>query len=533
MLMKRHLSLFLLFINIFYVYSQHNVTSITVNPKTKSFIDNNNRELYFHGVNVVYKIPPWTPPSDTFDVYQSFGEIDMQYLQEWGLNSVRFGVMWAGVEPEQRGVYNTTYLNYLRNTVDMMQQYNIFALLDCHQDLYSWVYCGDGAPAWASVPKGGKQFPEPIDKPYQVDNNTLVPSGSQCGKHPWASYYGSEAVSGAFQSLYDNYEGIQDAFSGYWQQVADTFKSSQNVLGYELINEPWAGDIFRDPLLLIPGEADRKNLAPMYNRLVSDLRTVDPYHVIFFEGVTFDDFGTGFEQIPGGPEYLNTTAYSYHYYVPPDISINEFYWARKRDMEKLGCAGMLTEFGGDSGTSESVVQDTISTMSAAESHLQGWMFWIYKDFVPDSYADLFFFPNGTADESRVKLFSRTFAQAVSGVTISSLFDWETSKYVLTFTPNREVAALAAPDTTDLILPFEVTNFYVQHYALLIAPFILHIYKYSIKLKWGYAMISSSFVGFAHFILFEICSLFSGININYMLSPPPLGNLSFLSGKYEL
>ena len=68
--------------------------------------------------------------------------------------------------------------------------------------------------------------------------------------------------------------------------------------GYELINEPWAGDIYRHPDQLAPCEwaqcnicyssfttdvADKINLSPMYARLHQAIREVDDDHVIFFE----------------------------------------------------------------------------------------------------------------------------------------------------------------------------------------------------------------------------------------------------------
>ena len=56
------------------------------------------------------------------------------------------------------------------------------------------------------------------------------------------------------QSLYDNEQNVQDAFLQFWQTVAAKFRNNSNVLGYELINEPWAGDVYRHPDQLSPRE---------------------------------------------------------------------------------------------------------------------------------------------------------------------------------------------------------------------------------------------------------------------------------------
>lgn len=53
-----------------------------------------------------------------------------------------------------------------------------------------------------------------------------------------------------------------DALGDHWEFVAKTFANNSYVLGYELINEPFFGDIFAHPSLLLPGEGDRVNLAP-------------------------------------------------------------------------------------------------------------------------------------------------------------------------------------------------------------------------------------------------------------------------------
>lgn len=36
-------------------------------------------------------------------------------------------------------------------------------------------------------------------------------------------------------------KGLLDKLAEYWAKVASEFKDYENLLGYELINEPWAG----------------------------------------------------------------------------------------------------------------------------------------------------------------------------------------------------------------------------------------------------------------------------------------------------
>jgi endoglycosylceramidase len=50
---------------------------ITVDPATRSIRDQFGRSVIFHGVNVVYKIPPYIPSQEEFDAQFSLtdGEI--------------------------------------------------------------------------------------------------------------------------------------------------------------------------------------------------------------------------------------------------------------------------------------------------------------------------------------------------------------------------------------------------------------------------------------------------------------------------
>jgi endoglycosylceramidase len=59
----------------------------------------------------------------------------------------------------------------------------------------------------------------------------------------------------------------------------------------------------------------------MYDNLNAAIRSVDDQRLILFEPVTWADFGTGFDHVPGGEVYKNRSALAYHFYVPPGIQI--------------------------------------------------------------------------------------------------------------------------------------------------------------------------------------------------------------------
>ncbi|CAF1079617.1 unnamed protein product [Didymodactylos carnosus] len=100
--------------------------------------------------------------------------------------------------------------------------------------------------------------------------------------------YLTSAANYAFQQLYKNNSGSVTSWGKFWIIIAQTFDSYSNVLGYELINEPWVGDAYKNPSLLEPDVADILNLLPVYTQLNAVIRTVDTKALLFYKPVTFE-----------------------------------------------------------------------------------------------------------------------------------------------------------------------------------------------------------------------------------------------------
>jgi endoglycosylceramidase len=116
------------------------------------------------------------------------------------------------------------------------------------------------------------------------------------------------------------------------------------LIGYELLNEPWAGDVLADPALLVPGVADLAVLQPFYERVVRAIRAVTGEKgIVFVEGVTWDDFfPLGFDALPGSASGL--AAISHHFYSLPGLDFALDLAQRRADMARLGAGALLTEF---------------------------------------------------------------------------------------------------------------------------------------------------------------------------------------------
>ena len=105
---------------------------ITVNTTSKFMIDGSRRSTIFHGVNVVYKVDPYLPSTNsTFDPQYSLNDGDIENLVSWGFNFVRLGVMWEAVE-RTPSVYDDAYLQKVNDLVNKLGERGIYTMIDAH-----------------------------------------------------------------------------------------------------------------------------------------------------------------------------------------------------------------------------------------------------------------------------------------------------------------------------------------------------------------------------------------------------------------
>ena len=104
---------------------------------------------------------------------------------------------------------------------------------------------------WAIPKSVYKSFPRPLQwKKTPFDEKTGLPLNCS---GPWAKYYFTLAVNKGFGNLWNNKNGLLEKFANYWKKVASTFKDNPYVIGFELVNEPWPGNLYKNPLIMIPG----------------------------------------------------------------------------------------------------------------------------------------------------------------------------------------------------------------------------------------------------------------------------------------
>src|SRR4051812_12426672 len=204
---------------------------------------------------MVYKRPPYAPDA------AGFGDDDAAFLAHEGYTTVRLGVIYGAVEP-QPGVYDDAYLARIARTVRVLGRHGIVSLLDFHQDLYSERFQGEGWPDWAVMDDG-------------------LPATPQLG-FP-ANYLGMPALNRAFDHFWANDGGLQDAYAKAWAHVAARFAGNPDVLGYDLLNEPWPGTGYAACVNPDGCPAFDAVLSAFSQRVADAIRAVDPDTLVFYE----------------------------------------------------------------------------------------------------------------------------------------------------------------------------------------------------------------------------------------------------------
>ncbi len=230
--------------------------------------DARGRVVVMHGINMVYKRPPYDPAA------VGFGNDDAGFLARIGFNAVRVGVIWKAVEPHP-GVYSGAYLNKIAATVRVLARHHIVSLLDFHQDMYNERFQGEGAPDWAVQDDGLPATP----KDGFPGNYLAMPALWHAFDHFWDNSAGPGSV------------GLQNRYAGAWRRVAKRFRKIPSVLGYELFNEPFPGTGYAACASASGCPAFDAKLTTFDRRVAHAIRHTDPRTLIFYEPSVLFNFG--------------------------------------------------------------------------------------------------------------------------------------------------------------------------------------------------------------------------------------------------
>ena len=361
-------------------------SKLRVDPKTRNLIDEDGNYVVLHGVNVAYKSPPYLPPEiDVHNFFTSFSDEDAKQLKAWGMNFVRLTFYWEGVE-NVRGVYDMEYINKMKAIAKLCKKYGIYVLLDLHQDVANKKFCGEGMPDWAVKDYDGifTKFPAPLYYIPIERGPDGYPTYKSCMKSVFAMYYNSYAVGDTFRRLYTNDDKIGDSFRNMWRTVVKHLKTEDNVIGYEIINEPWLGNAYKDPMI----SYQDKLMLPFYQAYHKVIREEDPDRLILFDLPISDFLIKSFYGTPGGKSYNEKQMLSYHVYAVPEgdpkdlskdrMTASMLYGKLMNHMAEEEIGGILTEFGAISGQTKEGLLNMRHILDIAEKYKQSWAYWQYK-----------------------------------------------------------------------------------------------------------------------------------------------------------
>lgn len=240
------------------------------------FRDTNGREVMLRGINLggdcklpfengeTWRNDDFSGHRDVSFVGRPFpleeAHIHFERLRGWGFNCLRLLTTWEAVEHAGRGVYDTAYLNYYAELCRMAGDHGFYVFVDFHQDVWSRMTGGSGAPGWTletigihiqSMERAGAALtmqrsfnandPNPHQATYPVmcwsSNYGLAANGIM-----WSLFFGGRHILPDFRI---DGEHVQDILQGSYlkamAEVAKRVAHLPNVIGFDSLNEPSVG----------------------------------------------------------------------------------------------------------------------------------------------------------------------------------------------------------------------------------------------------------------------------------------------------
>ena len=447
-------------------------------PGGAGLVDQDGRSVLVHGVDLVYKIPPYE-----VEVNGTGPNVltphEAQRMAQLGFDVVRLGIIWKGLEPGTDPIDDPSictpgkprsagpdqfdakvfdgYVSRLESTVSMLARYGISSLIDMHQDVYNEAFGGEGAPNWAVCTDGISPRPHLNTENWSV--NYTDPGVDQAYGHFWAN---------------DVVGNLQGEFDSVWARIAARFRGNPWVVGYDPFNEPYGPGLSteaNDPsfdaelecfytgrahpgsdqdgrVVRCPADDPEEGLIPR-------IEAADPTHLVAYEGNYATDSGVPnhigamdyprlvlnfhdycFLHVPNGPEPADFASIC----GPLERYVFTQHGQERADdaspRQPGGPGWLLTEFGATTDTA-----DLARITSDANADLVGWIYWQWINYDdPTGSHSSALWPPRKATASQLSVLSQTYASAVAGTPTSMAFDPTTAAFALRYRSNPRITA---------------------------------------------------------------------------------------------
>jgi endoglycosylceramidase len=337
-------------------------------------------------------------PIPTFDA----GDADR--MRGFGFNLLRLPINWSALEPEP-GQYDRGYLDRIAAIVRDCQRRGILVIIDFHQDAFSKEIGQDGAPRWTlDLLLGPGNYPYLGGPLTDLEARRFAP-----------------ATLAAFRKFFADADGIQERYAAAVSVVARHFRRSRGVLGYEIMNEPFA----------LAAGGTQAQLDAFQVRVATAIRSADRRHLIVFEPDTIRNL-TNQAPVPAAPFPVSGAVYAPHIYTgvfdTTDFStgntalLTPSMERAAAEARAWGAPLLVGEYGIDPAapfanrwiTAELDLQDRLRAHST---------FWLWEE-ISSGHWGLYDGESSDGGErvGRTHALSRVYARAVPGTVVEHTFD---------------------------------------------------------------------------------------------------------------
>lgn len=423
-------------------------------PGARFITDADGRALVLRGVNTSgrSKSDPQRSPG--------LGDADIDRIaRSWGFDLARYLVLWDALEPTP-GQIDAAYVERIASDVARLGQAGVRVMLDMHQDVYARKFCCDGAPEWA-IRDDGQPF-EPQDL--------------------WALNYMQPAVQRAFDNFWaadGPNADLQQHYAAAWQALATRFAGDANVIGYDIINEPFPGSDFDGAEALFRqtpeggGSSktfDETKLGPFYQRMIQAIRAVDADHWIFVESrygapangspsylPKLDDPRAGAPRVVYAPHLYSAGAEATGSFSANDPTVSLWEQERTVDLARQDCPLLLGEWWAFKWSDPNARTYVDRILAMADRMQIGWAYWAYD---PGPASDHALFAEDGTDNPVADVVVRPYPRAIAGVPVSFAFDPDARTLDVTFDQHDGVTgpteifvpARTYPNGFDVLMP---------------------------------------------------------------------------------
>lgn len=281
--------------------------------------DSNGRVVIIRGINTSgdSKVPDFMPLKDASM---------LDPLPTFGINALRLLFTWEAFEPN-RCHYEESYIQYYEQVVQWAAERDLYVIIDFHQDAYSRYNiggCGEGFPEWSVFSEVKRATPDNSKKCEGWGVKMIV----DLDHHK------------SWEHFHKDTEGAKTRYLDMVTAVAERMSKHPNVIGYELINEPWGTD---------------KELVAFYNQAGAAIRSRHPNTILFVPPHALASSGTANNM---DKPNLDNMVYSPHLYDATVIMLSSWWGSdpsgplngMAKKAADWGVPMLLGEYGGPAKT---------------------------------------------------------------------------------------------------------------------------------------------------------------------------------------